>query len=250
MHDWKEHCARDFEEIIIGLEVPRRTPRLCICGAPADWRCEDCFGRPEVCRTCCRKAHKLHPWHNITCWDNRGFYKPSTISELGLVLHTGHDGEPCPAVAMNVDGEANNEEEWEEMSDRNEELSDAGEPVANGEQDRGHVEAPWNDIPRDELRYDYFAVVVDISGVHKLPVRFCKCPNAKPASEQLLRMKLYPASHRRPQTFFTFAVLDDFLLHNRVCKTSAANYYTLLQRRTNPLSPAGVVVRNTYFHGL
>ncbi|KAH9928247.1 hypothetical protein B0H21DRAFT_712169 [Amylocystis lapponica] len=50
-------------------------------------------------------------------------------------------------------------------------------------------------------------------------------------------MALYPASHRRIKSCFTFRVLDDFLLDNLECKTSALNFYSKLRRTTNSTFP-------------
>lgn len=86
-------------------------------------------------------------------------------------------------------------------------------------------------------------VVVDTTGIHELPFDFCTCRNAPPPNEQLLRMGFYPATSQRPQTVFTFRVLDDFLLTNKECKTPALSYYTRLQRLTNNTFPHSVPVR-------
>ncbi len=95
-------------------------------------------------------------------------------------------------------------------------------------------------------------VVVDISGVHELPVVFCGCANAASRDIQLMHMGLYPATWRRPQTAFTFSVLDDFLLTNKECKTPALSYYSRLRRITSdtfphmvPVSPLCQAVRRS-----
>lgn len=88
----------------------------------------------------------------------------------------------------------------------------------------------------------FIMVIVDISGVHEIPVRLCSCPNAKPADEQLLHMGLYPATSRRPRTAFTFALLDDALLTNKECKTSIMNYFNKIRRLTNDVFSHAVPV--------
>ena len=52
--------------------------------------------------------------------------------------------------------------------------------------------------------------IIDITGVHHLPVYFCTCPSSPPMFRQLLNLALYPVSHDRPRTAFTFRLLDDF----------------------------------------
>ncbi|KAI0915315.1 hypothetical protein AcV5_003820 [Taiwanofungus camphoratus] len=83
-------------------------------------------------------------------------------------------------------------------------------------------------------------VVVNTSGIHQLPIHWCGCVNAPHHEDQLLDMGLYPVSHRRIKTCFTFKVLNDFLLENLKCKTSALNFYSRLRRVTNPVFPQAV----------
>ncbi|KAG1725161.1 uncharacterized protein EDB91DRAFT_1254899 [Suillus paluster] len=54
---------------------------------------------------------------------------------------------------------------------------------------------------------------------------------------QLFEMGLFPASFTSPKTAFTFVVLDDFLLDNLECGTSAMNYYSKLRRVTSSVFP-------------
>lgn len=87
-------------------------------------------------------------------------------------------------------------------------------------------------------------VVVDRTGVHSLRIEFCRCLNHPSDVDQLLDMGLYPASQQRVKTCFTFDVLDDFLLDNLECKTSALNFYSRLRRVTDPVLPDRVPVRS------
>ena len=79
--------------------------------------------------------------------------------------------------------------------------------------------------------------VVDVTGIHFIAVHYCKCPDAPPKFEQILRMGWYPATRTDPQTIFTQDVLDDYLLQNRECHTTTANYYAKLRRQTSDLFP-------------
>ena len=85
-------------------------------------------------------------------------------------------------------------------------------------------------------------VIVDLSGVHEIPVLFCQCRGAEPPDQQLLRMGLYPATSKRPRTAFTFRLLDDVLLTNKECRTSIMKYYNKLRRITNNIFPHMVPV--------
>ena len=75
-------------------------------------------------------------------------------------------------------------------------------------------------------------VYVHVNGVHQLPTSFCKCPATASEEIQLLRMGLFPSTSTTPQMAFTFQLLDDYLLDNLECKTSALHYFSKLQRMT------------------
>jgi hypothetical protein len=92
-------------------------------------------------------------------------------------------------------------------------------------------------------------VIIDKSGVHRLEVRCCDCPNAMSPDIQMFRHGFFPASFNRPKTVFTFRVLDDFLLDNLECGTSALNYYSKLRRMTSSMFPHLVPVL-LYLHHL
>ncbi|KAG1720014.1 hypothetical protein EDB19DRAFT_1966658 [Suillus lakei] len=79
--------------------------------------------------------------------------------------------------------------------------------------------------------------IVDKSGVHTHIIKYCMCTDAPSADLQLFRLGLFPASFTQPKTTFTFDVLDDFLLDNFECGTSAMNYYSKLRRMTTNVFP-------------
>ncbi len=80
-------------------------------------------------------------------------------------------------------------------------------------------------------------IVVDVSGIHYITIHSCACLQDVPPADRLLRAGLYPASDVNPRTVFTFAALDDFLLQNKECHTSIANYYSKLRRLTSFTHP-------------
>ncbi|KAG2103721.1 uncharacterized protein F5147DRAFT_654633 [Suillus discolor] len=79
--------------------------------------------------------------------------------------------------------------------------------------------------------------IVDKSGVHTHIIKYCTCPDATTANIQLFEMGLFAASFVEPKTAFTIGVLDDFLLDNLECGTSAMNYYSKLRRMTTSVFP-------------
>lgn len=86
--------------------------------------------------------------------------------------------------------------------------------------------------------------VVDITGVHCMRVGWCRC-QPKEDHMQLLQARLYPASITSPRTAFTFCVLDDFLVSNKVSGCPAQSYYEHIRRVTDSAFPDKVPVSHT-----
>ena len=84
--------------------------------------------------------------------------------------------------------------------------------------------------------------MVDVSGVFDMEVLYCICSNAGATDEQLLETRLFPSSRENIETVFTFSVLDDFLIDNLECKTTAQQYYSKLQHISNQMFPDHVPV--------
>ena len=76
-----------------------------------------------------------------------------------------------------------------------------------------------------------------------MEVLFCICPNAGATDEQLLETGLFPSSLKNIETVFAFSALDDLLIDNLECKTTAQQYYSKLQHISNQMFPDHVPVR-------
>ncbi|KAG1850665.1 hypothetical protein F4604DRAFT_1934338 [Suillus subluteus] len=142
----------------------------------------------------------------ISQWTG-GFFEDTSLTKIGLEIHLGHQGKPCPEVT----------DDWYDTDDE-------GDNFAEGQ---------WVPLVNDPRT----TTVVDTSGLHSLMIRFCRCASALGPNMQLFEIGLFPASFTSPKTAFTFAVLDDFLLDNLECGTSAMNYYSKLRRITSSVFP-------------
>lgn len=236
MREWLP-MRNSFLRSLVQAEEPPPGMHCSVCRELiGSWRCDDCLGRPIYCTGCCRTSHIRNPLHRVEAWSG-SFFQPAWLSSAGVCIHTGHGGEVCPA-----DAEAENstsqtesmEAEWLRGDlDDNNCLPDEAADI------------PSNLFTKPEVRDkdgNPMLVVVDTSGIHHIGVRWCQCPKAEDRCLQLLKMGLYPASVKRPKTVFTFRVLDDFLIENEECKTSALSYYSKLKRTTNNAFPQVVVV--------
>ncbi|KAG2737592.1 hypothetical protein P692DRAFT_201842923 [Suillus brevipes Sb2] len=67
--------------------------------------------------------------------------------------------------------------------------------------------------------------------------------NAQTPDKQMFEMGIFPALFTRPKTAFTFSQLNDFILDNLECRTSAMNYYSKLRRITSRTFPHSVLDR-------
>ncbi|TDL14376.1 hypothetical protein BD410DRAFT_697320, partial [Rickenella mellea] len=72
------------------------------CENEAAYRCLDCFDRHLKCANCMCIAHQHHPLHCTEVW-NGGHFEKTTLQSLGLTIHLGHDGDPCPYALPKLD---------------------------------------------------------------------------------------------------------------------------------------------------
>ncbi|KAK7444303.1 hypothetical protein VKT23_015315 [Stygiomarasmius scandens] len=79
--------------------------------------------------------------------------------------------------------------------------------------------------------------LVDINGIHRTRVAFCKCNSSVNNFDLLLTAGIFPATVDNPETGFTYALLDLYNLETLVSKKSAFDICNALRRRTNPDFP-------------
>lgn len=201
----------------------------------------DCLGNPVQCADCCQGSHSRLPFHRVEEWTGE-FFKPAWLRDVGVEIHLGHGGSPCPLEqdfnpledfddsAMDVDNEDNSEYDWEDRED-----SDDEEPPLNAFRDSIR---PTGSSGKAVT----FMCIVDRSGIHHLPIRWCRCPGHSPDDRQLFSMGLFPSTFKKIKTAFTFQVLDEFRIDNLECKTAAFNFYQKLKRITSNAFPDSVKV--------
>jgi hypothetical protein len=147
------------------------------------------------------------------------------LGNLGLLIHFGHDGNPCPtlfASSPHIPGD----DIWED------------DLVQDGESE-GDIQL---DVEDGAFQRGKSMVFVTASGIYKHQVQWCNCQDAPPTHIQLLCMRFFPSTLKRPSTAFTFDVLDQFHIETLECHTSARNFYTKLQRITYNRRPSLVPV--------
>ena len=121
------------------------------------------------------------------------------------------------------------------------ELSDSSRNMTRNETEPtiAGTSTAQHEIPRGfDANGNPWLTIVDITGVHHLPMHSCTCAHSPESTfVQLLRLSLYPCSTERPRTVFTFRLLEDFDLDNLETKASAQSFYSKLRRITNNVSP-------------
>lgn len=247
-----------------------------MCGHTASWRCTDCIGAPAYCAPCLRAAHLRLPFHRVEHWTGTHFRR-SWLRTVGVQIHCGHGGEPCPTHSYTQSADINSE--WTSSGDPADpealsaQIEDADREIFFVDEDPEGLEdenmnylfdeldddpslAPLAELPvvgepvtgvsssAELMSRSRSLVIIDITGVHELPVVFCRCPNHARDDLQLLSINLYPASSVRPRTAFTTRLLDDFLLDNKETHTSPRNYFNKLRRMTNAAFPHMAPVRS------
>ncbi|KDR79698.1 hypothetical protein GALMADRAFT_63361, partial [Galerina marginata CBS 339.88] len=79
------------------MEAPDSTSNLCQeCHQKTGfWHCKQCFGGRVLCGLCCRNAHMWLPYHRVERWNGK-YFRVGALWEVGVKLHLGHQGRPCP----------------------------------------------------------------------------------------------------------------------------------------------------------
>ncbi|TFK89216.1 hypothetical protein K466DRAFT_38375 [Polyporus arcularius HHB13444] len=99
-HDYQGEFLGVRDEYMVHLLAAegRPTDGGAACGHDAAWRCISCHGRPSFCGPCCLAAHQDHPLHRVERWQG-AFYQSAWLRQLGMQIHCGHGGKPCPSLA-------------------------------------------------------------------------------------------------------------------------------------------------------
>ena len=153
--------------------------------------------------------------------------------QIGLGIHLGHGGQPCPA-GMPI---------WNDDDSMNEEYGDSLEEQIDGARNRNtpsHLKEPAG--------ADYLTIV-DMSRLHFHKVHYCTCPDSKPLHMQLIYSSLFLSTTESSKTAFTFTILDNFIRDNLECRMSASNYYNKLHRITSSIFPHLVPVLILQYYG-
>ncbi|KDQ52387.1 hypothetical protein JAAARDRAFT_114172, partial [Jaapia argillacea MUCL 33604] len=59
------------------------------------WSCVSCLGWPVFCIACCKDVYMMNPFHQVEQWTGE-FFTPPWLWQVGVSLHLGHRGDPCP----------------------------------------------------------------------------------------------------------------------------------------------------------
>ena len=221
LNDWLPH-QDEFLWEMLNLEAPNDNMTCPCCPALAfQFCCLECLGSPLLCLRCCLENHRSNPYHKIEVWNGRCFLS-SDLHEIGIKLYLGHGGDPCPTI-----------------------LGQKSAKIPAKTQDHNNISSEDDDVSvwDDEEILEDVITVVHATGVYKRCVRWCTCTTAPPRHIQFMRMWLYPSTVKRPQTAFTFSLLDHFYIDSMECKTSANNFFNKLRRLTSNAFPHSIPVR-------
>ncbi len=85
-------------------------------------------------------------------------------------------------------------------------------------------------------------VVVHTNGIHRCLVQFCDCHDAAASFQQLVLLRLFPATLKFPATAFTFDLLSSFHQLTLCSKITPYDYFDTLKKLTSNAFPQGVEV--------
>ena len=90
-------------------------------------------------------------------------------------------------------------------------------------------------------------MVFDLSGAHRLVVRYCYCDHHAPKHVQLLRARWFPATIERPSTAFAFDILDFFHKLQNQSKCNPYDFYNAIIQRTDAAGLNPEIVSSFFF---
>ena len=233
-------------------EAPPEGDKCMACKVrQCNWRCLECIGGAYECSGCFRDRHKSLPFHRVENWTGTHF-KQAWLCQVGVEIHLGHRGFPCPGRSDAIPGPGPNGRGADSGP------GGAAGNGAGGNADEDEDDEDYIDVSGDEeedlmedvigahglplLTGEDVCVLVDKSGVHRLRVRPCICSTSATLDLQFIDMGLFPASLKKIRTAFTFGVLDDFRMDNLECKTAGSKYFNKLKRLTSNAFPHSVPV--------
>jgi hypothetical protein len=80
-----------------GPDNPRLACANCDASATNMYRCRECWVRPKLCSACMVETHNNNALHVVEEWSvSEGFWKRTTLANLGMVIRLGHGGSSCP----------------------------------------------------------------------------------------------------------------------------------------------------------
>jgi hypothetical protein len=95
LNEWLTHRMDDYLAALFQRHAAPVSSCCLRCGTSSKiYTCDHCFGCEHICMRCLFLAHRQLPTHRVSCW-NGTFWQPTSLYDLGLVIHLGHAGEPC-----------------------------------------------------------------------------------------------------------------------------------------------------------
>lgn len=158
---------------------------------------QGCFGADMYCQTCIVEKHAVLPTHWI---------------EVSLRVYVNG----TMLIFM---------QEWNGVSFVRRSLESLGLVVQLGH--------PVGDGCSNGLAAHEKFTVIDLTGIHIVKLRFCKCDSRIEHRQQLMRMRWWPATARDPQTCATFGAIRLFVLSNCQGKITAHDFLKSLELLTN-----------------
>lgn len=89
-------------------------------------------------------------------------------------------------------------------------------------------------------------MVFDLSGAHRLVIRYCNCDPPASKRVQLLRARWFPATIKHPSTVFTFNLLDFFHKLQNQNKCNPYDFYHAIIQRTDAAGLNTEIVRSSF----
>ncbi|KAG8755118.1 hypothetical protein FRC12_010990 [Ceratobasidium sp. 428] len=97
LREWLEKHAESYLPLLFARYTPPPSQSCASCHDACDtfYKCQTCLVSRPSCGRCTTNCHRHSPTHCVERFNGQ-FWEPASLAELGLILHLGHNGEPCP----------------------------------------------------------------------------------------------------------------------------------------------------------
>ncbi|KAG9125670.1 hypothetical protein FRC07_006686 [Ceratobasidium sp. 392] len=103
LREWLQDFAETYLPLLFARDALPPASLCSSCQQSCDkfYKCRTCLSPCALCAPCLLARHQHTPTHFVQNWNGK-FWVNASLADLGMVLHLGHNGAPCPQTGSTV----------------------------------------------------------------------------------------------------------------------------------------------------